>query len=148
MRSITTVEMSWSGVPHSTITTDRPEDFIKKLRMFAGRMGPPDDIRVSTRGVIRVLVDRSFGSAYYFWDYPGKVEDLEADWIAGRAPLNFYNVGWNATQFKGTIKEIPCRPEDSEYDCYAHVHGTDDTYLWSPDGRKAIPPEGWSGGPK
>jgi len=143
MRNLTTVTMAWSGVPHSGITTEKPEEFVRKLRMLAARLGPPDDIRVITRPVIRVLIDKSFGSAYFFWDYPGSPDELTADWRDGKAPLNFYNLGWGAARFKGDIREIPCRPADSEFDCYAHVHGTNDTYLWSPDRSKAIAPEMW-----
>lgn len=145
MRSIIEVRMGWSQTKFdSTISTERPENFVHRLKTLSNIYGPPDVVKVKKREVIRVLIDRSFGNRHYYWDYPGTLEELETDWRKGRAPLNFYGLTWNSTQFKGQVKEIPVRPADSEYDCYAHVHGTDDTYLWVGSGQDAIAPEMWT----
>lgn len=35
---------------------------------------------------MKIFIEEEYGYAYYLWDYPGSIEELIADYRAGRAP--------------------------------------------------------------
>lgn len=102
------------------------------------------------RDALVVAVQEEYGYREWLWVYPGTVEELRADWEAGRAPTNFFNPrngnyrgtmvliadeDWNEegeaiTNPYGTRDELDAVSwAASRAGLSAHVHVEDDTYL-------------------
>lgn len=73
---------------------------------------------------MRIFIDEEYGYREWTWDFPGTVEELIAEWKAGRIPPVGYVHG---REFRGT-----CEPADTPRpDPYLGV--TEEMYLADPD---------------
>jgi hypothetical protein len=80
---------------------------------------------------LRIKLVEEWGYRTWIWCYPGTREALIQDWLAGRAPLNFYDPSFG--DFPGRLFRVTQENQDEllkvtpGFD--AHVHTESDTYL-------------------
>ena len=74
--------------------------------------------------MLRVFVEEEYGYRYWTWNFPGTVDELIAEWKAGRIP----SVGYiYRGEFKGTCEQV----ETPSFDPFPGV--SDEEYLAHPE---------------
>jgi len=74
--------------------------------------------------MLKIFIEEEYGYAYHTWNFPGSVEELIAEWKAGRIPHVGYVFG---KEFRGTCEPV----ETPEFEPYPGV--SDEEYLANPD---------------
>lgn len=54
---------------------------------------------------VRIWVQEEFGYREWMWTHPGTVEDVVADWKAGRCPISFWGLR-EAGTYQGTCEKF------------------------------------------
>lgn len=54
--------------------------------------------------MLKIILEEEYGYRTWLWSYPESKEQLIADWLAGNAPLNFFNP--SKGNYKGTMERF------------------------------------------
>ena len=80
--------------------------------------------------MVKVFVEEEYGYRLWVWAFPGNIEDLIVDWMAGKAPINFFNP--SVGKFAGEMRQVATYRQierETEEGLYIHIHEDNDTFL-------------------